>query len=222
MLKPPEITSVSLVFLMLSYALSHLALTKDEDVAVLAASVAGAPRTSKPLEGAVHRKQLGKEVSITCVFFQKNCSHILLQFYSTSTQNNCKREMKRCQMIGIEEWTLWTLFLQICIIVYYDLNWCYLLSFPPAVIRRLTFLVEIGIALIAPLPGKFCTCRRRWLLICQLKMATWPSVAVATKTSDKVDTKVTVRSRMLPTAVEATWSDGKCLRQAPKQFSIVF
>jgi len=103
MLKPPEITSVSLVFLMLSYALSHLALTKDEDVAVLAASVAGAPRTSKPLEGAVHRKQLGKEVSITCVFFQKNCSHILLQFYSTSTQNNCKREMKRCQMIGIEE-----------------------------------------------------------------------------------------------------------------------
>lgn len=113
-------------------------------------------------------------------------------------------------------------YVSLCIIVYYDLNWCYLLSFPPAVIRRLTFLVEIGIALIAPLPGKFCTCRRRWLLICQLKMATWPSVAVATKTSDKVDTKVTVRSRMLPTAVEATWSDGKCLRQAPKQFSIVF
>ena len=53
-------------------------------------------------------------------------------------------------------------------------------------------------------------------------MATWPSVAVATKTSDKVDTKVTVRSRMLPTAVEATWSDGEYVRQAPKQFSIAF
>ena len=93
MLKPPEITSVSLVFWcsdlphVVCAETPHLALTKDEDVAVLAASVAGAPGTSKPLEGAVHRKKLRKEVSITCVFFPKKKTFRIYYFNFTQLQH---------------------------------------------------------------------------------------------------------------------------------------